>query len=74
MTIFTQISVTKREAEIKLDETDFYEKKFINKRKKMIIEGKDPDEEEKKLVKRLKKHRKPRKQLKMKSEDGGDDS
>lgn len=34
----TQISVAKREAEIKLDETDFFEKKTINKRKKLILE------------------------------------
>lgn len=58
VTIFTQISVTKREAEIKLDETDFYEKKLINKRKKMILEGKDPDEEERKLIEKIKKHKK----------------
>lgn len=35
----TQLSVAKREAEIKLDETDFYEKKMINKQKKLILEG-----------------------------------
>lgn len=40
--IFTQVSVTKREAEIKLDETNFYEKKETNKIKKLIMEGKDP--------------------------------
>lgn len=38
VTILTQISVAKREAEIKLDETDFYEKKMIYKRKKLILE------------------------------------
>ncbi|KYN05886.1 putative ATP-dependent RNA helicase DDX49 [Cyphomyrmex costatus] len=37
ITILTQISVAKREAEIKLDETDFYEKKMINKQKKLIL-------------------------------------
>lgn len=37
--ILTQISVAKREAEIKLDETDFFEKKRINKQKKLILEG-----------------------------------
>ncbi|XP_015605481.1 probable ATP-dependent RNA helicase DDX49 [Cephus cinctus] len=61
VTIFTQISVTKREAEIKLDETDFYERKMINKRKKLIMEGKDPDEEEKEILKRRKKCKKPKK-------------
>ncbi|XP_001606554.1 probable ATP-dependent RNA helicase DDX49 [Nasonia vitripennis] len=59
--IFTQISVTKREAEIKLDETDFYEKKMINKRKKLILEGKDPDEVDEILEKKKKKRRKPEK-------------
>lgn len=44
VTILTQISVAKREAEMKLDEMDFYSKKMINKRKKLILEGKDPDE------------------------------
>lgn len=43
--IFTQVSVTKREAEIRLDDSDFNERKEINKRKKLILEGKDPDEE-----------------------------
>ncbi|XP_017879245.1 probable ATP-dependent RNA helicase DDX49 [Ceratina calcarata] len=52
VTIFTQISVAKREAEMKLDETDFYEKKMINKRKKLILEGKDPDEIEEILEKK----------------------
>ncbi|XP_077278013.1 putative ATP-dependent RNA helicase Dbp45A [Temnothorax americanus] len=48
VTILTQISVAKREAEIKLDETDFYEKKKIYKQKKLILEefegGQPPDE------------------------------
>ncbi|KAJ1526016.1 hypothetical protein ONE63_009190 [Megalurothrips usitatus] len=56
--IITQVSVTKREAEIKLDETDFYEKKAINKRKKLILEGKDPDEEEAREEKKRKLKRK----------------
>lgn len=30
--------MAKREAEIKLDETDFYEKKMIYKKKKLILE------------------------------------
>lgn len=56
--IVTQVSVTKREAEIKLDETDFYEKRAINKRKKLLLEGKDPDEEEARQEKRKKMNRK----------------
>jgi len=42
--IFEEVSVRRREAEIRLDEQDFGEKKNINKRKRLIIEGKDPDE------------------------------
>lgn len=58
----TQISVAKREAEIRLDETDFYEKKLINKRKKLILEGKDPDEVDKLLEEQKKtKRKKPKK-------------
>ena len=44
-----------REAEIKLDETDFDEKKLINKRKHLILQGKDPDEIEEKIRKLRKK-------------------
>lgn len=56
--IFTQVSVTKREAEIKLDHNDFEERKQINKRKKLILEGKDPDEEERRKVEEQKQRRK----------------
>ncbi|KAL0273022.1 UNVERIFIED_CONTAM: hypothetical protein PYX00_005799 [Menopon gallinae] len=42
--ILTQVKVTKREAEIKLNETDFFERRYINERKRLIMEGKDPDE------------------------------
>ncbi|EFA02088.1 probable ATP-dependent RNA helicase DDX49 [Tribolium castaneum] len=59
--IFTQISVTKSEAYIKLDEQDFYEKKMINKRKKWMMEGLDPDEEEEKFLKTIKKSKKAKK-------------
>lgn len=45
--ILTQVNVTRRQCEIKLESTDFDEKKKINKRKQMILEGKDPDLEEK---------------------------
>lgn len=59
MKILTQVSVTRREAEIKLDESNFYEKKLINKRKDLILEGKDPDEvEEEQKLKRRKKVKK----------------
>ncbi|XP_011690342.1 PREDICTED: probable ATP-dependent RNA helicase DDX49 [Wasmannia auropunctata] len=63
VTILTQISVAKREAEIKLDETDFYEKKMINKRKKLILEelegGQSPDEAD--IVKEKQECKKKRK-------------
>lgn len=61
----TQVKVSLREAEIKLDETDFDERKLINKRKKLIIEGKDPDFIEKKL----KKIRKLNNKKKMKNKE-----
>ncbi|KAG1928508.1 putative ATP-dependent RNA helicase DDX49, partial [Pimephales promelas] len=38
--ILTQVNVTRRQCEIKLESTDFDEKKKINKRKQMILEGK----------------------------------
>ncbi|XP_028155712.1 probable ATP-dependent RNA helicase DDX49 isoform X1 [Diabrotica virgifera virgifera] len=63
--IFAQVSVTKSEAYLNLDEGDFYEKRLINKRKKWILEGLDPDEEEAKL---LKKHKKKKKSKRTKEE------
>ncbi|XP_019393883.1 PREDICTED: probable ATP-dependent RNA helicase DDX49 [Crocodylus porosus] len=48
--ILTQVNVTRRECEIKLEAANFDEKKEINKRKQMILEGKDPDLEEKRKV------------------------
>ena len=56
--IHVQVSVTKREQDIKLSEMDYDEKKNINKRKKLIMKGLDPDEverEKKKAWKRKKK-------------------
>ncbi|OWK51301.1 putative ATP-dependent RNA helicase DDX49 [Lonchura striata] len=41
--ILTQVSVTRRECEIELEGADFDEKKEINKRKQLILEGKDPE-------------------------------
>ncbi|XP_048354778.1 probable ATP-dependent RNA helicase DDX49 isoform X2 [Sphaerodactylus townsendi] len=46
LNILTQVNVVRRECEIRLEGTDFDEKKEINKRKQMILEGKDPDLEE----------------------------
>lgn len=56
----TQVHVTKREAQIKLDETDFDERRLINKRKKLINEGKDPDEVEQEIKNKRKEKRRKR--------------
>ena len=42
-----QVNVTRREQELKLEGLDFDEKKKTNRRKKLIMEGKDPDTEDK---------------------------
>jgi len=55
--ILAQVSVTKREQDVKLSETDFDEKRNINKRKQLIMEGKDPEEEERKKQEYLKRKR-----------------
>lgn len=52
--ILTQVNVTKRKCEIKLESSDFDEKKEINKRKQMILEGKDPDVEHKRQAELMK--------------------
>lgn len=61
--ILVQVNVAVKEAGIRLGEMDFGEKKKINKRKKLLLQGKDPDAEERKL----KKRRKALKQNKMKN-------
>lgn len=58
--ILTQVHVTKREAQIKLDETDFDERRLINKRKKLINEGKDPDIVEQEIKRKRKEKRRKR--------------
>ncbi|XP_011876294.1 PREDICTED: probable ATP-dependent RNA helicase DDX49 [Vollenhovia emeryi] len=69
VTIFTQISVAKREAEIKLDETDFDEKKRINKRKKLIMEGGElPDEVDIKAEERKKRKKRSREKRRKETE------
>merc|ERR1711894_681910 len=45
--IHTQVGVTRREANAQLMETDFDERRNINRRKRWINEGKDPEVEEK---------------------------
>ncbi|XP_051828253.1 probable ATP-dependent RNA helicase DDX49 isoform X1 [Antechinus flavipes] len=61
--ILTQVNVVRRECEIKLEATDFDEKKEINKRKQLILEGKDPDLEAKRKAE-LAKIRQKNKQFK----------
>lgn len=64
--ILTHVNVTRRECEIELEYMDFDEKKEINKRKQMILEGKDPDLEEKRkaeLAKIKKKNNKFREKV-----------
>ncbi|XP_001950474.2 probable ATP-dependent RNA helicase DDX49 [Acyrthosiphon pisum] len=58
--ILTQVHVTKREAQIKLDETDFDERRLINKRKKLINEGKDPDKVEQEIKRKRKEKKRQR--------------
>nr|CAD7607122.1 unnamed protein product [Timema genevievae] len=68
--IMTQVSVTRGEAEIQLDELKFNERKLINKRKRLILEGKDPDEEEEKKKQYLKdRHRKRKNKINDKIEE-----
>ena len=63
--ILTQVAVTKRECEIKLDEMDFDEKKKTYERKNLILQGLDPDKEERIKEKAAKK----KKKLKQKQND-----
>lgn len=67
--ILTQVHVTKREAQIKLDETDFDERRLINKRKKLINEGKDPDKIEEEIKRKRKEKRRKRFERKNKIEE-----
>uniref|UniRef100_A0A667Z2V0 RNA helicase n=1 Tax=Myripristis murdjan TaxID=586833 RepID=A0A667Z2V0_9TELE len=66
--ILTQVNVTRRECEIKLESTDFDEKKEINKRKQLILEGKDPDLEAKRKAE-LEKIRSQKKKFKEKIQE-----
>lgn len=58
--ILTQVNVVRRECEIKLEAANFDEKKEINKRKQLILEGKDPDLEAKRKAELAKIKRKNR--------------
>ncbi|GAB6032294.1 Putative ATP-dependent RNA helicase ddx49 [Chamberlinius hualienensis] len=66
LTILTQVAVAKRECEIRLDATNFDEKRENIKKRRLILEGKDPEEEERKKLRRIKEKRKKFKQERFK--------
>ncbi|KAB7505925.1 putative ATP-dependent RNA helicase DDX49 [Armadillidium nasatum] len=53
--ILREVNITKREQQIKLETSDFDERKIIYKRKRLICEGIDPDDEERKRFKAMKR-------------------
>ncbi|XP_072050708.1 probable ATP-dependent RNA helicase DDX49 [Amphiura filiformis] len=55
--ILNEVALAKSQAEMKLEELDFGERKAINKRKQLIMEGKDPEEELAKEKKEKKRKR-----------------
>jgi len=55
MKLLTEVAVARREAEIRLDERDFGERREINKRKKLILDGVDPEKEEEERLKKKQK-------------------
>lgn len=70
--IFMQVSVSKREAELSIDNKDFDEKIENYRRKKWVEEGKDPDEMEatwKREQKAKQRKYKKERQLKHKKKD-----
>lgn len=66
--ILTQVNVTRRQCEIKLEASDFDEKKETNKRKQMILEGKNPELEAKRKAE-LEKIRSQKKKFKEKIQE-----
>ena len=44
--ILVQVNTTRRESDIKLEEKDWGQARQTNKRKKLLLEGKDPEAEE----------------------------
>uniref|UniRef100_A0A8C5I6Z0 RNA helicase n=1 Tax=Gouania willdenowi TaxID=441366 RepID=A0A8C5I6Z0_GOUWI len=69
--ILTHVNVTRRQCEIKLESTEFDEKKETNKRKQMILEGKDPELEAKRKAE-LEKIRSQKKKFKQKIQENID--
>uniref|UniRef100_A0A665TLX8 RNA helicase n=1 Tax=Echeneis naucrates TaxID=173247 RepID=A0A665TLX8_ECHNA len=66
--ILTQVNMARRQCEIKLESTDFDEKREINKRKQLILQGKDPDLEAKRKAE-LEKIRSQKKKFKQKIQE-----
>lgn len=66
--ILTHVNVARRECEIRLEATDFDEKKEVNKRKQLILAGKDPEMEAKRKAE-LEKIRKQKKKFKQKVDE-----
>jgi len=56
--ILVQVNTSRREADLKLEEQDWGQARKTNKRKKLILEGRDPDAEEKRKKKLKKKQMK----------------
>jgi len=65
--IMVQVNTVRREGEIELGEKDWGEKREINKRKRKIQDGVDPDLEEKQKKAARKKHQKKAKKERLKS-------
>lgn len=65
--IFFQVSVTKREAEIKLDNTNFYEKQKNYRSIMWLREGKDPEKMEAKYKKEKLDKEKERRKMRRKN-------
>ena len=67
--ILVQVNTSRREADLKLEEQDWGQARKTNKRKKLILEGRDPDAEEKRKKKLKKKQMKVFRKPKVKKSD-----
>ncbi len=56
--IMTQVLVTRREQQIKLEEAEFEERREINRRKKLLRKGIDPDEEDRRIAREKRQRQK----------------
>ena len=55
--ILVQVNTARREADIKLEEKDWGQARQTNKRKKLLLEGRDPEAEERRKRKLRKKQK-----------------